>query len=485
MKKWIIISCSVLFLAVLAAGVCALLWHSNTFSLEITLAGPQELTLEYGESYSDPGAEAFFQGSIFCREGLQIPVWVSGQADTSTVGTYTIQYTATVYTNYFMIHREHTLTRTRTIHVVDTQAPVITLFSTDGCYTLPNHSYEEEGFSASDGYDGDLTDRVLREERDGTVTYTVSDSSGNSATAQRSVYYYDPLPPSLTLLGDDIILHPQGEEYMDPGYIVEDNCDEGLIPVITGGPDIHTPGIYELTYTVTDTYGHQATANRRVVVRAATVWPEEKTIYLTFDDGPGPYTAKLLDILKKYDVKATFFVVNTPRLYLVERMVEEGHQVALHTSSHYYAQVYASEEAYFEDLDDLRQAIAQYTDHPLTLIRFPGGSSNTVSRRHCPGIMTQLSRRVAEEGYYYFDWNVDSNDAGGSTTSEEVYQNVINGIANRNVSMVLMHDIKSYSVEAVEDIIVWALKNGYTFRTVDESTPGFHYKINKSSRRGG
>lgn len=478
MKKWIIISCSLLLLAGVAAGVCALLWHSNIFTLQLTLAGPEELTLEYGESYSDPGAEAFFQGNIFCKDGLQVPVQVSGQADPSRVGTYSIQYTATVYTNYFMIHQEHTVTKNRTIHVVDTQAPVITLFSQDGYYTLPNHPYEEEGFSASDEYDGDLTPYVQRVEQDGTVTYTVSDSSGNTTVSQRPIYYYDPLPPTLTLLGDDIVLHPQGEEYVDPGYIVEDNCDDGLVPVITGGPDIHTPGIYELTYTVTDTYGHQVTANRRVVVRASTVWPEDKTIYLTFDDGPGPYTAKLLDVLKKYDVKATFFVVNTSRLYLVERMVQEGHKVALHSNTHLYAEVYASEEAYFADLTALQDAISQYTDQPLTLIRFPGGGSNTVSRRHCPGIMTLLSQRIAEEGYYYFDWNVDSNDAGGSTTSEEVYQNVINGIANRKVSMVLMHDIKGYSVEAVEDIIIWALDHGYTFKTIDESTPGFHYKIN-------
>lgn len=477
MKKWIIISCSILLLACIAVGVCAALYHGNVAQLQLTLLGDEEITLEYGQSYTEPGADAFFQGSIFCRDGLQVPVQIRGQADTSRVGTYTIEYTATVYTNYFMIHQEHTLTKRRTVHVVDTQAPVISLFSVDGHYTLPGHPYEEEGYTATDGYDGELTTQVRRTEENGTVTYTVSDSSGNETTAERTIYYFDPLPPTLTLLGDDLILHPQGEQYVDPGYIVEDNCDTGLVPVITGGPDVDTPGIYDLTYTVTDTYGHQVTAHRRVVVRAATVWPEDKTIYLTFDDGPSPYTSRLLDILKKYDVKATFFVVNTSRLYLVERMVEEGHQVALHTYSHLYADVYASEEAYFADLYAIRDAVAQYTDQPLTLIRFPGGGSNTVSRRHCKGIMTVLAQRIAEEGYYYFDWNVDSNDAGGATTAEEVYQNVIRGISNRDVSMVLMHDIKSYSVEALEDIIVWALENGYTFRTVDESTPGFHYPI--------
>ncbi len=477
MKKWILISCSLLLLALLAAGTCAIVWYANVFTLEITLAGAEEVTLEYGDSYIDPGAEGFFSGTILCKDGVSVPLQVRGEVDSSTVGSYTIAYTATIYTNYFLIPQEHTVTKLRNVTVTDSRAPVITLSSTEGYYTLPNHPYEEEGFTAFDDYDGDLTDAVQRVEENGIVTYSVTDSSGNTASVQRSIYYYDPFPPTLTLLGDGIVLHPQGETYVDPGYTVTDNCDENLVPVVTGGPDVDTPGIYELTYTVTDTYGNQATANRRVVVRAETVMPESKTIYLTFDDGPGPYTEYLLDILKKYDVKATFFVVNTSRVSLLERIDAEGHRIGLHSNTHAYYQIYASEEAYFEDLNAIRDLVSQYTDQPLTLIRFPGGGSNTVSHRYCPGLMTLLVQRIAEEGYYYFDWNVDSYDASIASTSREVYEHVLRQLKNKDVSLVLMHDIQEFTVNAVEDIIVWALANGYTFRTVDESTPGFHYPV--------
>ncbi len=477
MKKWIILFSCLAVLALLAVGICGVLWHCNVFTLEITLAGQEEITLAYGQEYTEPGGEGFFRGNIFCADGISVPLQIRGQVDPAQVGTYTIEYTATVYTNYFLLRRTHTLTKVRTVHVVDGDAPVIVLSTVKGHYTLPNHPYEEEGFTAYDGYDGDLTDRVVRTEQDGTVTYTVTDSSGNTASVQRPIYYFDPLPPSLTLLGDAIVLHPQGEEYVDPGWIAEDNCDDGLVPVITGGPDIHSPGIYELTYTVTDTYGNQTSANRRVVVRAKTVMPAKKTIYLTFDDGPGPLTARLLDILEKYDVKATFFVVNTSRLYLVERMAQEGHRIGLHSNTHRYADVYASEEAYFADLNALREAVSQYTDQTLNLIRFPGGGSNTVSRRFCPGLMTLLVRRTAEEGYYYFDWNVDSYDASSAKSTEEIYENVLRQIKRNDVSMVLMHDINALTLGAIEDIVVWALANGYTFRTLDETSPGFHYPV--------
>ena len=477
MKKWILAVCAVLVLALIAAGTCALLWKKNAPSLQLRVLGDVEMTLEYGESFIDPGAEGLFQGQVFCKDGLQVPVKVTGTVDTKKTGSYTVEYSATVYTNYFSIHQEHTVTATRTVHVVDTQAPVITLFSRDGHFTLPGHPYEEEGFAATDNYDGDLTDLVQCSQSGGVLTYSVTDSSGNTATAERFIYYNDPEPPVLTLLGDNIILHPQGEEFVDPGYTVEDNCDTDLVCAIAGMPDVDTPGIYNLTYTVTDTFGNQATAQRRVVVRAKTVWPAYKTIYLTFDDGPSSHTPRLLDVLKKYNVKATFFVVDNSNLYLVERMVAEGHKIALHTASHNYSMLYSSVDDYFADLNQIRDAVAKYTDQPLTLIRFPGGSSNTVSRRYCKGIMTELARRVAEEGYYYFDWNLDSHDASNATTTEAVYQRVVEGLAQREFAMVLMHDIKGYSVDAVEAIIVWALANGYSFRTIDESTPGFHAMI--------
>ena len=112
------------------------------------------------------------------------------------------------------------------------------------------------------------------------------------------------------------------------------------------------------------------------------------------------------------------------------------------------------------------------------IIRFPGGSSNTVSRKYCPGIMSRLSVAVTERGFKYFDWNVVSGDAGGTTSTDKVYSNVINGIRGKSHAIVLQHDTKGFSVNAVERIIVWGLNNGYSFAPLTTDSPTAHQHIN-------
>lgn len=201
-----------------------------------------------------------------------------------------------------------------------------------------------------------------------------------------------------------------------------------------------------------------------------------RVIYLTFDDGPSCYTEKLLDVLDRYGVKATFFVVNNGYVHLLDDIVQRGHTIAIHASCHIYSQIYASEEAYFADMTLMRDIIYAQTGVYTNLLRFPGGSSNTVSCFN-PGIMTRLTRAVEDMGYAYFDWNVDSNDAGGAVTPAAVARNVIAGCKNQQVSVVLQHDTKGYSVDAVESIILWGLENGYTFQALNEFSPVIHHNI--------
>ena len=91
--------------------------------------------------------------------------------------------------------------------------------------------------------------------------------------------------------------------------------------------------------------------------------------------------------------------------------------------------------------------------------------------------MTDLTQMVEDKGYTYFDWNVDSDDAGSAHTATTVYNNVVTGCAERKTSVVLMHDIKSYTVDAIEDIIKWGLDNGYTFKVLTASSPTFHHRV--------
>ncbi len=473
-KIWIVLLIVLAVLIAAAAVAAVVVWNVNEFTLELTMAGESEITLEYGSDYADAGAVAVFFGTILHQEPETVEVVTEGMVDTDTVGTYTITYTAS--------HMDLVQIYSRTVHVVDTQNPTITLTGDPDAYTLPGQEYAEEGYCAWDDYDGDITDWVVRTVGESEVVYTVEDSSGNRYETSRQIIYDDPVAPEITLLGDAEITVSAGKSFVDPGFTAIDNCDGDITDrvVVSGGIDPYLPGSYTISYTVEDSYGNTATASRTVTVSAGGLYnhggTNGKIIYLTFDDGPSAHTPYLLDILKKYGVKATFFVVNTGYIGTISRTVAEGHTVAIHSKTHNYKSIYASEEAYFDDLYQMQQIIKNHTGKTTYMVRFPGGSSNTVSSFN-PGIMTRLAQALGEKGFYYFDWNVSSGDAGLVDTRDEVFNNVIQGIKGRNASVVLQHDSHGYSVRAVEKIIIWGLVNGYTFLPMDEYSPGCHHRI--------
>ena len=111
------------------------------------------------------------------------------------------------------------------------------------------------------------------------------------------------------------------------------------------------------------------------------------------------------------------------------------------------------------------------------LSRFPGGGSNTVSKWYSRGIMTRLTKTLTDMGFTYFDWNVDSDDAGSARTPEEVFENITNGVQWYDNSVVLQHDNKDYSVAAVERLIVWGLVNGYSFQPLTADSPTCHHPV--------
>ena len=322
----------------------------------------------------------------------------------------------------------------------------------------------------------------MREEN-GFVHYTVTDRAGNQARVSRKIYYQDPVPPEITLLGDIELHIPAGFPFEDPGAAAFDNCDGDVSDTfrIEGTVDAYLAGTYRLTYIASDHSGNESQAVRTVIVDPAQfpaiVDPGKKVIYLTFDDGPCYYTPRLLDVLAKYNAKATFFVVKTDYLYLCQRMVDEGHAVGIHSVTHNYREIYSSPEAFFQDILAMQELIYQNCGVKTYLMRFPGGSSNTVSAFN-PGIMTYLTQAVQDCGFRYFDWNVDSNDAGGAKNSKEVYDNVIKGIRYRQVSVVLQHDVKDFSVAAVEKILAWGTANGYRFLALDMTSPENRHSVN-------
>ena len=467
-SAWPYICLAVLTVLVVIGIVAVISVSAKDF--EMTLNGEQNLTIEFGEDYQEPGATVMLDGTAMDTE-----VTLDGQVLPDRLGTYTVTYTARYYWR--------TVTAERTVQVVDTQAPTIVLIYDANSYTLPGQEYKEEGFVAEDNYDGDITSQVQRTVENDTVIYRVTDSSGNTAEARRPIQYGDHTAPDLKLLGDASVTITAGTKYEDPGFTAVVNVDGDVSGnvTVTGAFDIYVPGTYTISYTVADSYGNVAEATRTVVVEGLvqpeTVVPDGKVIYLTFDDGPSKYTLELLEVLEKYNVKATFFVVGASVTDYLDDIAAGGHSIGIHSKSHNYQQIYASEEAYFEDLNQMSDIIYQHTGIRTKMIRFPGGSSNTVSRVN-KGIMTRLAKAVEAQGYQYFDWNVSSGDAGGAKTADQVFQNVTKGVQGKQYSVVLQHDIHGFSVDAVERIIQWGLANGYTFLPLDATSPTAHHGIN-------
>ncbi len=202
---------------------------------------------------------------------------------------------------------------------------------------------------------------------------------------------------------------------------------------------------------------------------------EEKTVYLTFDDGPSKTTQIVLDILKEKNIKATFFVMaasnNEQYLPLITSIVDDGHLIGLHTCSHVYEDIYKSSEAFWQDIENLKEKLSLYGVQNTNVLRFPGGSGNTVSRQYSSeDLMATLKQQATEKGYGYFDWTVDAQDAiGGSRDAQSVYNRVIKQAQGQTSCIVLMHDTNATnnSINALPDIIEWFKNAGYTFKTLD------------------
>ena len=524
---------ALLIAVLLIAAVLFFVFVINKWRIEFELTGEPSVTSECGEPYRDEGARAEVTGSILSF--IHHPISVTASTERVNIhepGSYTVTYSAR-----FLWLSDST---TRTVVIVDTTPPVIDLKHIDDYYTLPHHAYEEEGYTATDNHDGDITSLVVSEEKDGHVYYTVSDQAGNTATADREIFYDDRNAPVFSFPDGEEGFLFVGETWTD-NVQAEDDADGDVSgKVVTeGSVDTGTVGTYTLTYTVSDEWGNVAKKDRYVTVKrtpvtadqaaaAAVIAPPsdtaasgstasdarasgaasadaasssgsgtdpgaadaqaakprtadpKKIIYLTFDDGPGRYTEELLGILDKHKVLATFFVTAAYKDYqdLIGAEYNAGHSVGVHTATHEYSEIYASTDAYWADFNKMQDIIQAQTGCRTDIFRFPGGASNTISANYSQGIMSELAKQSGEKGYIYVDWNVTSGDAGDTTDSNVLYENMMNGIHTYENSFILCHDIKDFTIATMDRFITDALKEGYTFLPITSETRTCHHGIN-------
>ena len=160
-----------------------------------------------------------------------------------------------------------------------------------------------------------------------------------------------------------------------------------------------------------------------------------------------------------------------------KNIVDHGHAIALHTYSHDFYDIYASEDDYFDDLDRISDLVYEKTGVRSMLIRFPGGSSNTISANVRYGIMSDLVDSVRDRGYQYFDWNASTSD---STTDDigELLEHAKRYVDNWPFIMLLHHpENEKSSLEAVESLILWGIEENYVFKVLEPDSPGAWHNI--------
>ena len=391
-------------------------------------------------------------------------VKISGDIDTNKIGNYEITYQLKNYK------------KTCKVSVKDTKAPELKVksYKADMKEDVQPESFVE---SVKDDSKVSLSfKKKPTKDKEQTLTIIAKDEYGNTTMKEATLTLAkDTKKP---VIHTDTISVYVGSKPNYKSYIeVTDNLDsKPKIKIDSSKVKTKKTGTYKLLVTATDRSGNKAKAKINV-----TVEEPSKVVYMTFDDGPSENTDKILKILKKYDAKATFFVTGNNQKYnsSIKKAADQGNTIALHTYTHDYANVYSSTTAYFEDLQKVSDMVKQITGKAPKYIRFPGGSSNTISAQYSQGIMSALDNMVHEKGYEYFDWNCSSGDAASNTVpTQDIVRNATS--CDYEQIMILFHDSspKTTTVEALPEIIKSYKERGYVFKGICDDTPIFHHGVN-------
>ena len=461
-KLWIIL------ISILGVGIVGTAIWFFFLGIDIELNKGEKITSTIYEEYNDPGLTVKQHNKEIDKNKYKLES--KNNVDKDKLGDYEATYEVK--------YRLRTFKLKRIVSVVDDVKPDIKSSKEsilrDYCTKKDKDKLE---YTITDNYDGEMTDKgVVKEEEDHYVIMA-TDNSGNEGVLNVPIVLTEKPKDVFKLNGNATTYVAHGVKYNDSGVTYTDGCGNKLEGVITSGKvDTSKNGTYTITYQNKD-----AELTRKVIVytpsSGSNISPKDKVIYLTFDDGPCSYTEKVLNTLAKYNVKATFFVTHQfgGYVHLIKKEHEQGHAVAVHSYTHNW-NIYKSVDAYVNDFNKMNDDILKYTGSKAKIFRFPGGSSNTVSRNYAKGVVKAIASRMTSNGYVYFDWDVDSGDAAGASRSK-IYSNVVNGVKRCSKCVVLMHDIKPNTVNELDNILKTLTSQGYRFGTLSTSSPTVHHSI--------
>ena len=229
-------------------------------------------------------------------------------------------------------------------------------------------------------------------------------------------------------------------------------------------------------------------------IKKRIIYKTQPTAFLTFDDGTSYNTLKILDIVKANNIKATFFVVGTQILNggsaskeAIQRIVDEGHVLAIHAYEHEYSKIYSSAEAYFEDFNKIADLLYEMTGFKPNIVRLPSGTAS--ARSFCgkyagsTDVYYDIISKLYADGYTVIDWNVDTVDYTTSTGVDKIVENAVSGAKTRlsreyKAAVILMHDTADTVsalqrvIDGVEDLGMGfevLVKGGYVTRQIAET----------------
>lgn len=395
------------------------------FSIRFDLLGEEKITLALHESYQEYGYEVYYRGKSYHSE-----VEISDNIKTDQVGEYTITY----YVPSLNVRKK------RIVEVKDEKKPIVTLNGESIIHTFVNHEFIDEGASAFDDYDGDLTSSIkvnhnvdLTQEGEYKIVYTVKDKAGNKASITRKVVVcLDPTKVSLSYHYD-----MYDNEAMQWWFKKSENHqrNEGAIAS-------KTLKKYDAYY----------------------IGEDEKVIYLTFDEGGSErtYIKEIANLLNRYEIQGTFFLTKNYILKeaeFIRDLIAHGHVIGNHTHNHLNMATLAKEESmesFCKEVTSVEKAYMQVSgSEMIKVFRFPKGEASE-----------RTMKMLSDMGYKTFFWSHAYYDYGEELSYEKAYNNMMNYY--HNGAIYLMHPNNKGNYVALEAFIKEMLDKGYTFKTVDQ-----------------